>query len=68
MDPDFSAIPTAAFAEILTRNLILLKDRTIFNLKAFEEVSAKNYSKLGFKKLKEEQKERFFEIVSQIFI
>lgn len=68
LDPDFSSIPCSAFADILSWNLILLKDRTIFNLKNFEDVSQKSFSKLGFKKLKEAQRERFFEVTSMILI
>lgn len=43
-----------------------MKDRTIFSIRNYVEISQKNFSKLGFKKMKPEVKDRLFEIISLV--
>lgn len=41
-----------------------MKDKTIMNFKLYAEISEKNCSKFGLKKLKHDQKDKLFEKLS----
>lgn len=66
IDEDYETSTADLVAENIGRNLILMKDATVFNLKLFANASEKSCSKYGIKQLKGEKKERLFEMLSKI--
>ena len=67
IDEDFIQFNQRQIAENVARNLIVMKDQTLFKFDLFSDLSEKDgCAKFGLKKIKPETKDKLFEILSLI--